>query len=96
MTLDLYVTILLAVGFVANLGFFVSRVLTRWRSTEYGRFLMADAVSMTLVLGALLPFRLFGDYPGRRGVVALALTGVVLAQVWKLSLALRHRRDGKR
>jgi len=44
-----------------------------WRDTAVGRFLMTRKILLAVLFATILSYRLFGDWPGRRPIVALML-----------------------
>lgn len=93
-----WVTIGVCVGGLLGWGIFgvAYHVKTggAWRRHEMGWLLMFMPVNLFLMLALILSTRVFGDWPGRRGLV-LTLAALWMLQPWWFLRMLWHAPRGQ-
>lgn len=62
-----------------------------WRS-EWGRHTMAFVASLGLLVGLILTYRVFGDYPGRRQLLLVSFAALTLLLWQRVYLVIRAQR----
>jgi hypothetical protein len=92
--LDVVTIVALLVVLAADITFIaLNHAWTAWRSNPWGRHVMFFSYTLAALLTFGMARLLFGDYPGRRELLAclyVVLAGVMVQRVW---LVVReHRR----
>ncbi len=76
----------LLISYVAVIGFIVvNHWRIDWRHNPWGRHVMRFSYTYVGIISVALAGRFFGDYPGRRAVIALlyvVLAAVMLERLW--------------
>lgn len=90
-------TLLTATALAACITFVTVYATTApWRSTEWGRHMMAFAVCLGLLLGLGLAYRIFGDYPGRQVLLAVVFATFTVLLWQRVYLVIRAQRPPRR
>jgi hypothetical protein len=78
------------IAFLGGASFLVCYARFDWRSHPWGRNVMAFIAMIELILGLSLARWFFGDYPGRRIILALAATAYAVVIWHRFSLLIRR------